>query len=130
MHEHGETEVSRSYIDFIPLGKENRVHRLLDRLAVCMQERNQYANFQAAAALTGILTTIFDPDIYTNTPVDLGNAAEREIFERISDYIRKKDGRVRRKDLEQKFSYSGIIYIKLLGNIPGCHSMITACSLP
>ena len=35
------------------------------------QERNQYANFQAAAALTGILTTIFDPDIYTNMPVDL-----------------------------------------------------------
>ena len=119
MHEHGETEASRSYIDFIPLGKGNRVHRLLDRLAVCMQERNQYANFQAAAALMGILTTIFDPDIYTNTPVDLGNATEREIFERISDYIRKKDGQVRRKDLEQKFSYSGDYLYKIVGKYTG-----------
>lgn len=120
LHEMDETEMAqRSYIDFIPLGREKKVHGFLDEIAACMQERNLYASLKVAAALTGLLATVFDASIYTNTPVDLGNAAERELFDRIKDYIRKKNGQVRRKDLEQHFSYSGDYLYKIVGKYTG-----------
>ena len=54
-----------------------------------------------------MLSALFDGALYTNTPVAFGNTSERELFDQITSYIREKDGQVRRKDLEEKFSYSG-----------------------
>ncbi len=66
-----------------------------------------------------MLSALFDGALYTNTPVAFGNTSERELFDQITSYIREKDGQVRRKDLEEKFSYSGDYLYKTVEKYTG-----------
>lgn len=120
LHELKSAEAShRSYIDFIPLTSSQKVHDFLDEIACCMQCQSLSSDFRIAAALTDMFGTIFDHQFYTTTPVDLGNAAERELFENVTAYIRQHHGQVRRKDLEQHFSYSGDYLYKIVAKYTG-----------
>ena len=79
-----------------------------------------YIDFiQIAGAMIGMLSALFDGALYTNTPVAFGNTSERELFDQITSYIREKDGQVRRKDLEEKFSYSGDYLYKTVEKYTG-----------
>ena len=120
LHELNKEEVAqRAYIDFIPEKETEEIHTYLDIIATVMQEKSVTSNFQIAGAITGMLTALFDSNAYTNIPVALGNASERELFDRITDYIRAKDGQVRRKNLEERFSYSGDYLYKIVEKYTG-----------
>lgn len=120
LHELDKEEASqRAYIDFIPMKETRVVHDCSDKIAVGLQERTPKSNFQIAGAMIEMLSALFDKEIYTNTPVAFGNTSERELFDQITSYIREKDGQVRRKDLEKKFSYSGDYLYKTVEKYTG-----------
>ena len=120
LHELDKEEASqRAYIDFIPMKETKVVHDCFDKIAVGLQKRTPKSNFQIAGAMIGMLSALFDKEAYTNTPVAFGNTSERELFDQISSYIREKDGQVRRKDLEKKFSYSGDYLYKTVEKYTG-----------
>jgi len=120
LHELDKEEASqRAYIDFIPMKETKVVHDCFDKIALGLQERTPKSNFQIAGAMIEMLSALFDKEAYTNTPVAFGNTSERELFDQISSYIREKDGQVRRKDLEKKFSYSGDYLYKTVEKYTG-----------
>ena len=120
LHELDKEEASqRAYIDFIPMKETKVVHDCFDKIALGLQARTPKSNFQIAGAMIEMLSALFDKEAYTNTPVAFGNTSERELFDQISSYIREKDGQVRRKDLEKKFSYSGDYLYKTVEKYTG-----------
>ena len=120
LHELDKEEASqRAYIDFIPMKETKVVHDCFDKIAVGLQKRTPKSNFQIAGAMIGMLSALFDGALYTNTPVAFGNTSERELFDQITSYIPEKDGQVRRKDLEEKFSYSGDYLYKTVEKYTG-----------
>lgn len=130
LHELDKEEASqRAYIDFIPMKETKVVHDCFDKIAVGLQKRTPKSNFQIAGAMIGMLSALFDGALYTNTPVAFGNTSERELFDQITSYIREKDGQVRRKDLEEKFSYSGDYLYKTVEKYTGCLCMNIARNL-
>lgn len=120
LHELDKEEAAqRAYIDFIPMKDTRGVHDCFDKIAVGLQERTPKSNFQIAGVMIEMLSALFNKEVYTNAPVAFGNTSERELFDQITSYIREKDGQVRRKDLEEKFSYSGDYLYKTVEKYTG-----------
>ncbi len=95
------------------------MHDCFDKIAVGLQKRTPKSNFQIAGAMIECYSHCLTERFTQIRRLLSGNTSERELFDQITSYIREKDGQVRRKDLEEKFSYSGDYLYKTVEKYTG-----------
>ena len=114
---------SRSYLDFIPADPASSIsgtlYQKLNTIASEMQKKTPSSSLKIGASVVDILCTLFNEEYFVNTPVNLGNATEHNRFVEVSNYIKERNGCVRRRELEHVFHYSGDYLYKLIRKYTG-----------
>lgn len=118
-----ENSAARNYIDFIPLKDhdwiQQNIHQLFERIVKETMEPHISSSHMIRALFMELLYNLFHPDHFSNTPVSLGNSGEKELFEEITKYIKKRNGRVSRRELTEVFHYSGNYIYKVIHKYTG-----------
>ncbi|MBQ9642518.1 MAG: helix-turn-helix domain-containing protein [Lachnospiraceae bacterium] len=111
-----------SFMDFIPRRNVNvreRIHPLFEQLFRLFSAPDSSSTLQASTLICRLLSELFDPALFGNTPVAPGTRTEQQRFHQIRRYMEKQPGRITRARLEQEFHYSGDYLYKLVRRYTG-----------
>lgn len=101
----------REYIDFIP--KEGQSDEQTDMYNRFSQLTHIFVNpapgssFLLKGLLLRILSALSDKNLYDNIPINIGTENEARLFDKISELIAAKNGRISRSELSARLQYDG-----------------------
>lgn len=114
---------AKEYMDFIPLEADEwiheHIHAYLEKIVLEMYHPSAGASFRTSALLLELLCCLFHDQHYQHTPIRFGSEKERQLFDEITFYLRKSHGRISRRELSEKLSYSGDYLYKIVQKFTG-----------
>ena len=113
----------KSYMDFIPIESRDFVQKIiycyLEDISKELQRKEPSSSFRIYELMMDLLCTLFNNTYFNTSPIHLGTQAQRQLFDRITEFLTNHYGRAGRKDLEQHFHYSGNYLYRIVGHYTG-----------
>lgn len=101
----------KNYLDFFPSMENEDAYKILHDLTTCVMNLATEPHFGASYLMAGYMCSFLyhlsQPQRYLCTRVDLSVTNEDLLFTRITNLLKRENGRVTREELESVFSYSG-----------------------
>jgi AraC-like DNA-binding protein len=106
------TAAIREYIDFIPRSNDesvnHKMYALFEELTLVFMAPSAGASYQVKNILMQIFSEILNDTNYQTRPVNIGTKKEGEIFDRLTNLMVERHGRISRKELAASLNYSGV----------------------
>ena len=102
---------AHEYIDFIPVpgseGELTAMRRRFEQLALHFIDPVPGSTYFIKGLLIRILHTVFQPELYSTTPIKVDTPAEARLFMEIDRLLEASDGRLSRRALASQLHYNG-----------------------
>lgn len=100
----------QEYIDFIPdpenITEKKKMHSLFDSLIWQFLEPDVGSTYIIKSIIARIFWDLAQDEFFTTVPVSIAPDAETELFGGITAFLKSRNGRVSRMELEEELNYS------------------------
>ncbi len=102
---------TKDYLDFIPSEQSDffveSIHTYFDIIGKETLSPSSQSSLRIKRTVEDIFHILSLPEKFSTVPVQIGGDLENELFEKISDFMRKTNGRISRSQLANALNYSG-----------------------
>ncbi len=113
----------KKYVDFIPLKEEEwmrtNVHHFFESLLTEMQSPTAGSSLRIDGMILQLFETLFDENVFRNTPVAIGSRSEQTLFDEVTEYLKEHHGRFFRDGIAEALHYSSDYIYKTVRKYTG-----------